>query len=37
MAKCVLRVVVAYAVLARAVRDLRLDKVALSRTRVKVY
>jgi hypothetical protein len=37
MAKCVLHVVVAYAVLARAVRDLHLDKVALSRARVKVY
>ena len=37
MAKCVLHVFVAYAVLARAVRDLHHDKVALSSPRVKVY
>ncbi len=37
MAKCVLHVFVAYAVLARAVRDLHLDKVALSSARVKFH
>jgi hypothetical protein len=37
MAKCVLHVFVAYAVLARALRDLHLDKVALSSARVKFY
>jgi hypothetical protein len=36
MAKCVLHVFVANAVLSRAVRDLHLDKVALSGVRVKL-
>ena len=37
MAKCVLHVFVANAVLARTVRDLHIDKVALSSAYVKVY